>query len=261
MKILFVGEIVASPGRKAVKRVLPDLKKEYGIDFVVANAENEAGGKGVTPETLMELQSYGIDYFTGGDHIYWQRGTEDIIDSLPLIRPANYPDDATAPGKGYAVVDTGKNGKILLINLMGRTSFGGPFAYLDDPFKKADEIIEMHKDENLAATIIDFHAEASSEKVVFGFYVDSRVTAVVGTHTHVPTCDNRALPKGTLYVTDVGMTGNIDTSLGVKKEIVLQMFQTARFQKFEWEEAGTKAFRSVLLDTDRNSIERIDKIL
>jgi metallophosphoesterase (TIGR00282 family) len=261
MKILFIGEIVADPGRKAVKRVLPDLIKEYKIDFVLSNAENEAGGKGVTPGTLMELQSYGINYFTGGDHIYWQRGTEDIIDTLPVIRPANYPDDSTAPGKGHEIVDMGPHGRLLLINLMGRTSFGGPFAYLDDPFKKADEILEKYKDEKFTATIVDFHAEASSEKVVFGFYLDGRVTAVLGTHTHVPTCDNRTLPKGTMYVTDVGMTGNIDSSLGVKTDIVLKMFQTARFQKFEWEEAGTKAFRSVLLDTDTNTITRIDKIL
>jgi hypothetical protein len=261
MKILFIGEIVAEPGRKVVKRILPDLKKEYEIDVVLANAENEAGGKGVTPETLMELQSAGVDYFTGGDHIYWQRGTEDIIDTLPVIRPANYPDDATAPGEGYTLVDTGKHGKILLINLMGRTSYGGPFAYLDDPFKKADGIIEKHKYEKLAATIIDFHADSTSEKAVFSMYMDGKVTAVLGTHTHVPTCDNRVLPKGTMFVTDVGMTGAIDSSLGVKYEIVLRMFQTARFQKFEWEEAGTKAFRSVLLDTEKNSIVRIDKVV
>jgi len=261
MKILFIGEIVAEPGRKAVKHILPDLIKEYEIDLVLSNAENEAGGKGITVDTLKELQNAGVDYFTGGDHIYWQRGTEDIIDTLPVIRPANYPDDSSAPGVGHTLVDTGKNGKVLLINLMGRTSFGGPFAYLDDPFKKADEILEIYKDENLAATIIDFHAEASSEKVVFGFYMDGKVTAVLGTHTHVPTCDNRVLPKGTMYVTDVGMTGNIDSSLGVKYEIVLKMFQTARFQKFEWEEAGMKAFRSVLLDTETKSIIRIDKVI
>ena len=261
MKILFIGEIVAEPGRKAVKKILPELKKEYDIDLVLSNAENEAGGKGITKGTIEELQNIGIDYFTGGDHIYWQRGTEEIIDELPVIRPANYPDDVTAPGKGYALIDTGKKGKVLLINVMGRTSFGGPSAYLDDPFKKVDQILEMHKDQNITATIVDFHAEATSEKVVFGFYLDGRVDAVLGTHTHVPTCDNRKLDKGTLYVTDVGMTGNIDSSLGVKTDIVLRMFQTARFQKFEWEHSGAIAFRSVLLDTENKSIIRIDKVL
>lgn len=261
MKILFIGEIVAEPGRKVVKRVLPDLIKEYEIDLVLSNAENEAGGKGVTPETLEELQTSGIHYFTSGDHIYWQRGTEDIIHTLPVIRPANYPDDATAPGVGHTLIDTGRNGKVLLINLMGRTAFGGPSAYLDDPFKKADQILDLYKDENIAASIIDFHGDATSEKAVFGMYMDGKVTAVLGTHTHVPTCDNRTLPKGTMFITDVGMTGAIDSSLGVKYDIVLKMFQTARFQKFEWEDAGTKAFRSVLLDTETNSIVRIDKIL
>lgn len=261
MKILFIGEIVAEPGRKAVKQILPELKKEYDIDLVLTNAENEAGGKGITLNTIEDLQDYGIDYFTGGDHIYWQKGTEDIIDNLPVLRPANYPDDAVAPGRGYTLIDTGKKGKVLLINVMGRTSFGGPNAYLDDPFKKVDEIIKKHEDENISDIIVDFHAEATSEKVVFGFYLDGRVSAVLGTHTHVPTCDHRCLEKGTLYVTDVGMTGNIDSSLGVKTDIVLNMFQTARFQKFEWEKSGTIAFRSVLLDTDKKTIQRIDKIL
>lgn len=260
MKILFIGEIVAEPGRNTVKKALSEVKNEHKVDLVLANAENEAGGKGITVDTLKELQDFGIDYFTSGDHVFWQKGTEDIIDSLPIIRPANYPDDNTAAGKGYTIIDTGNNKKVLLINLMGRTSFGGPNSYLDDPFKKVDEIIEKNKNQTFSATIVDFHAEATSEKVVFGFYLDGRVTAVLGTHTHVPTCDNRVLPKGTMYVTDVGMTGNIDSSLGVKTDIVLKLFQTARFQKFDWEQNGTTAFRSVLLDTENNSIIRIDKI-
>jgi 2',3'-cyclic-nucleotide 2'-phosphodiesterase len=259
MKILFIGEIVAEAGRKAVKKFLPEIKKEYGVDLVLANAENLAGGRGVTEETLAEMQSVGIDYFTSGDHTFWQKGTEDIIDELPVLIPANYPEGT--PGKGYEILDTGKNGKILLMNLMGRTSFGGTFSYLDDPFKKADEILEKYKDEKFTATIIDFHAEASSEKVAFGFYLDGRVTAIVGSHTHVPTCDNRALPKGTLYVSDMGMTGSIDSVLGVETEIIINVYKTARQQRFEWETAGAKAFRSVLLDTENKSIIRVDKIL
>ena len=132
---------------------------------------------------------------------------------------------------------------------------------MDDPFKRIDEVLETHKDKNFAAIIIDFHAEATSEKNALGFYLDGKVTAVVGSHTHIPTCDNRVLPKGTMFVTDVGMTGCIDSVLGVKSEIVINLLKTARHQKFEWESAGTKAFRSVLLDTVKKSIERIDKVL
>lgn len=259
MKILFVGEIVAEPGRKVVKNILPDLKKELDVDFVIANAENSAAGRGITPNTLMELHDAGIDYFTSGDHVFRQKGTEEIIHELPIIRPANYPDPET-PGKGYEVLDTGKNGKILLINILGKTSFGGLNAYLDNPLDTMEEILKEYEGEDMIS-IVDFHGDSTSEKAVFGLYFDGRVTAVVGSHTHVPTCDNRTLPKGTLFVSDIGMTGAIDSSLGVKTEIILKTFKTARFQRFEWEEAGTKAFRSVLLDTDKSTIERFDKIL
>ncbi len=259
MKILFIGDVVAEGGRKAVKRILPDLKKDQDIDLVIANAENIAGGRGITEETLAEMQNVGVDFFTSGDHVFWQNGTEDFIEDLPIIIPANYPKGT--PGKGYSIVDTGKKGKVLVINLMGRTSFGGTFSYLDDPFSKADEILEETKNEKFAAIVVDFHAEATSEKCAMGFYLDGRVTAVVGSHTHIPTCDERKLPDGTLYVSDVGMTGIIDSILGVKKEIILALFKTARNQRFEWETSGTKAFRSVLLDTDNSSIVRIDKIL
>lgn len=259
MKILFIGDIVAEPGRKAVKAVLPNLIKEHGIDLVLANAENLAHGRGVTAETIQEMQMVGVSYFTSGDHLFWQKGSEDIIDTLPIIRPANYP--AKTPGIGYKLLDCGKNGSLLLINLMGRTSFGGANTYLDDPFTKVDSIIEMHRQAATKFVIVDFHAEATSEKLAMGFYLDGRVTAVVGTHTHVPTCDNMLLPKGTLYVSDIGMTGNIDSILGVKKEIIIEQFLSARNQKFDWETAGRKAFRSVLLDTENRTITRLDQNL
>jgi 2',3'-cyclic-nucleotide 2'-phosphodiesterase len=259
MKILFIGDIVAEPGRKTIKQVLPDLRKELGVDLVVANAENAAAGRGITPGVLEELQSYGVDYFTSGDHVFWQRGTEDVIDDLPIIRPANYPEGT--PGNGHFVLDLGAKGKVLLVNLMGRTSFGNVTSYTRDPFEMIDAILESYKDEKFAASIIDFHAEATSEKSAFGFYVDGKVTAVIGTHTHVPTCDHRVLPKGTMFVSDAGMTGIIDSVLGVKTDIVINLFKSARNQRFEWESAGTKAFRSVLLDTVEGSIERVDKVL
>jgi len=254
MKILIIGDIVARPGRDYAKEILPGVIKDHKVDFTIANAENIAHGRGATRKTLEELIQVGVDYFTSGDHIFWQKGFEDDIDSLPIIRPANFP--SNSPGEGHAVVDAGKLGNILLINLMGRVSFRSQL--LDDPFRKVDEILEDHKDKDISYIIVDFHAEATSEKAALGFYLDGRVGAVVGTHTHVPTCDNRVLPKGTLFVSDIGMTGIIDSVLGVEKEIIIDQFLSGMNQRFEWENAGTKAFRSVLLDTQKGSITRID---
>ena len=259
MKILIVGEIIAGPGRRTVNRFLPDIIKAHSPDLVIANAENMSGGRGITEGNIQEMQNTGINYFTGGDHIFWREGTDDIIDNLPVIRPANYPEGT--PGKGFVELDTGKTGKVLLINLMGRTSFSSTFSYLDDPFRKVDDILEQTEDTKYSAIIVDFHAESTSEKMAMGFYLDGRVTAVVGSHTHVPTCDNMVLPKGTLYVTDVGMTGIVDSVLGVNKDIIIRLFKTARNQRFEWESAGRRAFRSVLLNTEDITIERIDKLI
>jgi 2',3'-cyclic-nucleotide 2'-phosphodiesterase len=259
MIILFAGEIVGDPGRRAIKAVLPEIIKENNVDLVLANAENLSGGRGFTPWNMESMMDAGVQYFTGGEHVFWQNDAETYLEEQPIIRPANYPEGT--PGKGYVLLNLGEHGHVLLINIMGRTSFGGPKAYMDDPFRKVDQILATHRETELAATIVDFHAEATSEKYAMGFYLDGRVTAVIGSHTHVPTCDHRVLPKGTLYVTDVGMTGNIDSVLGVKKEIILNLFMTARNQRFEWESAGTKAFRSVILDTVENTISRIDRVV
>jgi 2',3'-cyclic-nucleotide 2'-phosphodiesterase len=256
MKILFIGDIVAKPGRDAVNKILPKLRQEKEIDFVIANAENLAHGRGATEETIREMQDAGIDYFTGGDHLFWQRGFEDVVDSFPVVRPANYPEPYAGNGEALITLKNGK--KILLINLIGRTSFSSLNNLLEDPFRQADYILEKYKDEKDLITIVDFHAEATSEKAALGFYLDGRITALVGTHTHVPTCDARVLPLGTMFITDVGMTGNIDSVLGVKKEIIINLFLTAKNQRFEWENAGKTAFRSVLLDVYGGTIERID---
>jgi len=259
MKILYVGEIVAKPGREIVQKFLPEIIKEYKPDMVFANCENLSGGRGITEEKIEQMRMAGIDYFTSGEHIFQEKGTEDFINNVPVLRPANYPEGTI--GEGYKIIDSGKKGKVLLINLMGLTSFGGKNAFLDNPFSKIDEILEKTKDEKVDAKIVDFHAEATSEKYSMGFYLDGRVDAVIGTHTHVPTCDNMVLPKGTLYLTDVGMCGAIDSSLGVKVDITIKMFLTAMSQRFEWENAGRKAFRSVLLDLQSKKIVRIDKII
>lgn len=256
MKILFIGDIVASPGRDAVKELLPDLRDELTPDIVIANAENLTHGRGASTQHLEEMQNAGVDFFTGGDHTFWLGSLEDEIDNLPYVRPANYPPGT--PGDGHRLVDLGSKGNILIINLMGRVFIGNP---IDDPFRKADEILESYADKKVDAIVVDFHAEATSEKHALAFYLDGRVDAIVGTHTHVPTCDTRVFPKGTIYVTDVGMCGNIDSVLGVKKEIILKKTLTGLNQRFEWETTGKKAFRSVIIDTREKTIERVDKYL
>lgn len=256
MKILFIGDIVASPGRKTVERVLPNVILGDNIGLILANAENLAHGRGITEGTIDDMRSVGIDYFTGGDHLFWQKGIEDVIDKLPIIRPANYPENT--PGKGYAIIDLPKEGRVLLINIMGRTFLN---ERLEDPFRTVDEILKEHEDEKFEGIIVDFHAQATSEKMAMGFYLDGRVTAVVGTHTHVPTCDCMTLPKGTLFVSDIGMTGNIDSVLGVKKDVIIKQYLTGMNQKFEWDEVGRCAFRSVLIDTVSKSIVRFDRYI
>lgn len=253
MKILFIGDIVSTPGLQVVKKFLPEIKKEYSVDFVVANAENSEGGRGVSFDTLNHLISCGVDFFTSGDHVFWQKNSEDLLDKFPIIRPANYP--INTPGHGYRFIDTNSGKRILIVNIMGRTFLNEK---LDDPFRKVDEILEIASTQKVDFKVVDFHAEATSEKLAMGFYLDGRVDAVVGTHTHIPTCDQMILPKGTFYVSDLGMCGNIDSVLGVKKEIIIDLFLTARNQKFIWEENGRKAFRSVLIDTVEREIKRLD---
>ena len=259
MRILFIGDIVAGAGRKAVNQVLPGIIKEHNIEYVIANCENLSHGRGISPETINEMQTAGVNFFTGGDHLFWQKDTEDFIDNLPVIRPANYP--SAVAGIGHKLIDLGSKGNLLIINLMGRVSFNQTTSFLEDPFTKADEILKFYEGSNVTYTVIDMHAEATSEKMAFGFYMDGRVDAIVGTHTHVPTCDNMLLPKGTMYVSDIGMTGNIDSVLGVKKEIIIRLQLTAMNQKFEWETTGRKAFRSVILDTEAKKIDRLDMII
>lgn len=255
MKILFIGDIVARPGRNLVKELLPDLIKEHGVDLTLANAENIAHGRGATRGTIEELMEVGIDYFTSGDHIFWQKGFEEDIEDLPVIRPANFPPGHA--GEGHALIDAGKHGQILLINLLGRVFLN---ERVDDPFRTADEILHQYKNDDIAFSIVDFHAECSSEKYALGFYLDGRVGAIVGTHTHVPTCDQMELPQKTLYLSDIGMTGVVDSVLGVEKEIIIEYYLSGLNQRFEWENTGRKAFRGVLLDTEKNSITRIDFI-
>ena len=218
MNILFIGDIFASVGRGIVAEQLPRIATGEGIDLVVANVENAAGGFGITPQIADELLELGVDVMTSGNHIWDKREIYGYFANHPqLLRPANYP--AGAPGAGCWVA-TARNGvRCAVINLQGRTHM----IPADCPFRKADEIL-AGLDPEVKVRIVDFHAEATSEKVAMGWYLDGRVTAVLGTHTHIPTADARVLPGGTAYQTDVGMTGPYDSVIGVDKDAVIKKF-------------------------------------
>jgi metallophosphoesterase (TIGR00282 family) len=260
MKVLFFGDIMGKIGRRAIAEVLPHWKQKYVPDIVVANVENLAHGKGVTQLTLEEMREVGIDCFTSGNHIWAKPEVFEIFarGEMPLVRPANYPDGA--PGEGARLVQVGDK-TLLLINLMGRVFMPGE---LDCPFRKLDSILDEYKDVERNATIIDFHAEASSEKVSFSLYADGRVSAVVGTHTHIPTADEEILPKGTAHISDVGMVGAKYSSIGVDIENVLKRFLTQLPVSHEIPESGPTVVNAVLIEIDEqtqksNSIQRIQE--
>ncbi len=227
MRILFVGDIVGSPGRRAVQELVPRLVDRHLVDLVVANGENAAGGIGLTPQVAEELLNLGVDVLTSGNHI-WKH--KEILPYLEegerLLRPANYPPGT--PGRGWTVVETAAGRRVAVLNLEGRV-FMSP---LECPFRTADRLLgELPRD--LAAVIVDFHAEATSEKQALGWYLDGRVSALIGTHTHVQTADERVLPGGTGYITDAGMTGPTNGVIGMKKEIILERFLSQRPQPFK----------------------------
>lgn len=226
MRILMIGDIVGRPGRRAVKENVPDIRKEFGISFVIANGENAAGGVGITRETAEELFSYGIDVLTGGNHIWDKKESFEYISGEPrLLRPANYPPGV--PGFGYGIFTVG-DCKMAVVNLSGRVFMPG----VDCPFRKADEVL-AELTPLTRVIMVDFHAETTSEKIALGWYLDGRVSAVLGTHTHVQTADERVLPGGTAYITDVGMTGPQDSVIGVKSDAVIERFLTQMPKRFE----------------------------
>jgi len=214
---LAIGDIIGRPGRKAVSELLPGLRQDYSLDLVLANAENVAGGIGVTPDTARELLDYGVDVLTSGNHIWAQREIIPHLDGdMPILRPLNYPPGV--PGRGYLI-----RGKVMVVNLIGRTFMNS----FDCPFRTMDKLL-AETGNRPPVVIVDFHAEATSEKVALGRYLDGRVSAVLGTHTHVGTIDAQLLPRGTAYVTDIGMTGPVDSIIGDDTEAVLERFLTAR---------------------------------
>ena len=232
MKILFIGDIFGRPGRIIVKDRLPEIRKQHGIDLVIANCENAAAGFGITPALAEELFDLGIDVMTTGNHVWDKREIIEyfqMADGNPhsparrLLRPANF----SRGLPGWGLYEGQKNGvDYAVVNLQGRVFMGSS----DDPFRYVDGLLEQIKSK---IVFVDFHAEATSEKVAFGWYLDGRVTAVVGTHTHIPTADQTVLPKGTAYITDVGMTGPYDSVIGVKKELVIDSFLSGMPARFE----------------------------
>jgi len=258
LNILFIGDIVGKIGRQTVAVVLPKLKRELKINLVIANAENAAHGSGVTEDTVRELQTAGIDYMTTGDHAFKVPREFQVFDNYPVLRPANWPNGV--PGKGHAIIDYhGK--KILLINLIGRVFMAADY---DCPFKKLDEILANTglPVDKLSAIIIDMHAEATSEKVAMKYYGDGRVTAVLGTHTHIMTADPEITDKGTAYITDVGMVGAAGGCLGVDKTNIIKTFLTQIKYNHVILEKGKTVFNAVLLtiDPDKRQAKKIKPI-
>jgi 2',3'-cyclic-nucleotide 2'-phosphodiesterase len=255
MKILFIGDIVGKPGRRAVSEILPELINEKGIDLVIANCENAAAGFGVTRDIVEELYNCRIDVLTSGNHIWDKKEILEFIgDYETLLRPANYP--AKVPGTGTVVLRTASGENVGVLNLAGRI-FMQP---IDCPFVTAkSRIAELQK--STKVIIVDIHAEATSEKKALGWYLDGEVSAVLGTHTHVQTADDEILPQGTAYLSDVGMTGPFDSVIGVKKEAIIERFLTQIPNKFDTAKNDVR-LQAALLDIDSttgkaNSIERI----
>lgn len=261
MKILFIGDIVAEIGRNATKKILNQIKTQYQIDFTIANGEHLSDRVGLNAKTVKEMEEVGIDFFTTGNHVFRKKGFSDEIGSseMPVIRPANLP--RQTPGDGYRIVDTPK-GKILIINLLGREVIQ---SQASSPFEKIDDILAEIPDNSYKFSFLDFHAEITSEKVAMGRYLDGRISAVVGTHTHVPTADNRVLRSKTAFVSDVGFVGPIESVLGVKDEIIFNLFTSGLPQKFEVAE-GECQFNAVVIELDdetgmAKSIERVDRVV
>ena len=245
-----IGDIIGRPGRQAVKELLPDLRQQYGLSLVIANAENAAGGFGLTSTTAMELLDAGVDVLTSGNHIWAQQEIIPHLDGdMPILRPLNYPPGV--PGKGYII-----NNQAMVVNLMGRIFMGD----VDCPFRAIDQLLTEVKPKP-PVIIVDFHAEATSEKVAMGRYLDGRVSAVLGTHTHVETSDSQLLPHGTAYITDIGMTGPIDSVIGMETKTVIQRFLTGIPHRLSVGK-GKTMFNAVLVrvDEDNGQATSIDRI-
>ncbi len=251
LKIHFFGDIVGKPGRRAVVVALPQLKQELQPDLTIANGENLAHGLGITAKTLNQLTAAGVDLVTSGNHIWEKPEIYELFKNpdTPVIRPANYPDDS--PGQGYKSLVLGEK-TVLVLNLHGQVFINDEFS---SPFEKFDEILKKFEGQPLAAVIVDFHAEATSEKVAFGWHCAGRASAVLGTHTHVPTADDRILPGGTAYITDVGMAGLKDSVIGINRDVVLYNFTHEKGLPHDIAESGVCTINAVYLEIDPSTKE------
>ena len=255
MRILFIGDIVGKVGRNAIAEYIPKIKQSYRPTVSIVNAENAAHGKGLTEKLYKQLLRDGVDFMTMGNHTYGQREIYDFIDDANrMVRPANFPSEA--PGVGMRFIQI-NDIKLAIINLQGRSFMQD----IDDPFKKADQLIEEAKKET-NFIFVDFHAETTSEKNAMGWYLDGRVSAVVGTHTHIQTSDERVLPNGTGYITDVGMTGYYDGILGINRDEVIERFITSLPQRHVVPDDGRSVLSGVIIDLDKDGkTKQIERIL
>lgn len=262
MKILYVGDVMAEMGIELVEQVLPALKQEKQVDFVIAQAENVSDGKGMLPTDMARLRRAGVDFFTGGNHTPFRKDIVPLLEDevQPVIGPANMKD---CPGEGWKYADT-PHGKILVVSLLGGTV--GREVAIENPLRTIDAILEENVEVDRVATIVNFHGDYSSEKVIIGHYLDGRVSAVIGDHWHVPTADAGVLPRGTAHMTDVGMCGSLDSSLGVTLDSVIPRWRDEVQTRNIIEINGRKQFNAALIGVDATTglakdIEHIRKII
>lgn len=246
MNILYLGDVMAEPGIQIVEKYLPKLRKEHDVDLVIAQAENLSDGKGVRVHDFRRLQAAGVDFCTGGNHTLFRDETGKLLKDPdePIIRPANYP--KSVPGLGYKYIETPK-GKVLVVSLLGQIVGKDAGKPVDNPLKTIDVILEREKDVKRAATVVNFHGDFSSEKRIIGYYLDGRVTAVIGDHWHVPTADASVLPKGTAHITDVGMCGSLDSSLGVKFDSLIRRWRDGQQTRNLMETEGRMQLNALLI--------------
>ncbi len=246
MRVLFLGDVMGRPGRQAVREALPGLKKEFGLDLVIANAENASGGLGVMPKSARDLIQSGVDIMTSGNHVWKHKEIEEYLDREPrLLRPANFPPGL--PGSGLGIYSTDNDTPVAVINLLGRTYMD----LADCPFQAAAKLLESVPPE-VRVRIVDFHAEATSEKKAMAFYLDGKVSAVLGTHTHVQTNDPQIFPKGTAYLTDLGMCGVEMSILGMDHKNIIERFITRLPRRFELAR-GDIGLRGAIMDIDEET--------
>ena len=262
IRVLFVGDVCGKPGREAVGKILKDIRKKEKIDLVITNVENVAHGRGATIDTVDEIISYGVDFMTAGNHIWRRDDFHTLLNgSYPIVRGLNYPDDL--PGKGWGEIDLGSKGKFMVISLIG--SEGMHERTIAEPFRCIDNFLKEVNYDEYAGILLDFHAETTSEKLAMGLFLDGRVSAVLGTHTHIPTADERVLPLGTAYINDVGAVSPLDSVLWVEKDIVFQQLMYPYSQRYEIKSDGEVRFDAVVVDItspkNASAIRRINTVL